>query len=170
MCKAFSYVTNVSGGVAPVAWVGSSTAGSVLGLTATQGTARLRQCFCGCLQGGAGYCACVDSPEKGVSSLHPCILWDPRGCFQLPPVLSPPQKVSCRGPSVPQEASCCGRGPTASLGRRGGLLLRLFPPAGPGIPRGPEARRHVPRRLLKRKRDVYKCASCHAKRELVPLV
>lgn len=68
---------------------------------------------------------------------------------------------------MPQEASCCG-GPTTSLWPRGGLLLGLFPLQVLAF--WPQSEKARPQEAMKRKRDVYECASCCAKRELVPLV
>lgn len=109
---------------------------------------------------------CVHS----ITPLPPCILWDPRGCCHIPPVLPPAQHHSCTGISLHQDPRTphCSTPTQPSLwalamgqGPKKGELLRLFPSADPGIAHCCRAE-HIARRSQKRRQDVYTCTWCQA--------
>lgn len=45
----------------------------------------------------------MGSPEEGVSSLHPCIPWDPRGCCQIPLFYPHPERFPAESPPCPRK-------------------------------------------------------------------
>lgn len=116
--------------------------------------------FCGCLQRGAVLCPCLhrhqpsapayplrpvrvpSDPTRFIPSTAPLLQRD----LHAPGALRNLTAQHPRGnPWVAEVPSplwglALGRGP------KGGVLLRPFPTAGPGIPRGHRAEGHIPRR------------------------